>query len=51
MNYEQLLSLTEANTKAIAELRASIAELRASTAEAHASMGATNLTLHTPAGS
>ena len=43
MNHEQLLSLTEANTKAIAELRASIAEahasiveLRASTAEAHA---------------
>ena len=50
MNYEQLLSLTEANAKAIAELRAttaeahasiielrtSIVELRASTAEAHA---------------
>ena len=50
MNYEQLLSLTEANVKAIAELRAttaeahasiielrtSIVELRASTAEAHA---------------
>ena len=43
MNYEQLLALTEANAKAIAELRAStaeahasIVELRASTAEAHA---------------
>ena len=45
MNYEQLLALTEANAKAIAELRAStaeahasIVELRASTAEAHASI-------------
>ena len=38
MNYEQLLALAEANTKAIAELRASTAEAHASIVELRASI-------------